>query len=75
MSKQTHETSQSSRKDRLVVAGKFVGAAAVTSLVAFAYHNSEGYGYHPDRNPSPPTYLETHAGINPANILPSDSGK
>jgi hypothetical protein len=53
---------------RLILAGKLLGATAIASLATVGFVRSENYGYHPDRNPAPPTYLDTHKGINPANI-------
>ena len=77
MQKQTQETSTQTKPERLkrlVLAAKLLGAAGVASLVGVAYHNSMDYGYHPDRNPKPPTYEQINEGINPADIVrPADN--
>ena len=78
MQTQTQETStqnKSERLKRLILAAKLLGATGVAAFVGVAYYNSMDYGYHPDRNPKPPTYEQINAGINPADIVATSDGK
>lgn len=52
----------------------FLAAAAIAPFVAKGFVEGHDYGYHPSRNPAPPTYLETHTGTNPADIVKPQGG-
>ena len=77
MPKQTFETKNSHKplSERAMLAAKIISATGVAALAGVAFNNSRDYGYHSDRNPSPPTYMDSHSGINPADIVHNDNNK
>ena len=71
MTQETTEDTKPNLRRRLVVAATVtgIGAAAIANIVA----NHGKYGYDPSHNPAPPTYMDRHPGLNPADIKPGDS--
>jgi hypothetical protein len=70
---ESNTTSQETYRRRRRVAAAITGLI-LAPIVIKAGIESYGYGYHPDQNPRP-TYFDTHSGVDPADILPDDSGK
>lgn len=64
------DESKPSRKGLII---KTMAGFAIAVAAGIGFANSHNhYGYDPSRNPSPPTYNDTHKDINPADIHQGD---